>query len=229
MSKRFKDLTTKVDRNTLYSGSDAVKLVKETATAKFDESIEAVFRLNIDTKHADQQIRGAMVLPSGSGRSQKVLVLAKGDAAKEATAAGADFVGAEDMVAKIKDENWFDFDVIVATPDVMPLLVPLGRVLGPKGLMPNPKTGTVTTNVTNAVKEVKAGKIEYRADKEGNVHVLIGKASFDEKAIADNLKAIYDVLMAARPSAVKGEYMKTVAISATMGPGIRIDHTKISE
>ncbi len=229
MSKRFKDLTTKVDRNTLYSGSEAVKLVKETATAKFDESIEAVFRLNIDTKHADQQIRGAMVLPSGSGRSQKVLVLAKGDAAKEATAAGADHVGAEDMVAKIKDENWFDFDVIVATPDVMPLLVPLGRVLGPKGLMPNPKTGTVTTNVTNAVKEVKAGKIEYRADKEGNVHVLIGKASFDEKAIADNLNAIYDVLIAARPSAVKGEYVKTVAISATMGPGIRIDHTKISE
>ncbi len=229
MSKRFKDLTTKVDRNTLYSGSDAVKLVKQTATAKFDESIEAVFRLNIDTKHADQQIRGAMVLPSGSGRSQKVLVLAKGDAAKEATAAGADFVGAEDMVAKIKDENWFDFDVIVATPDVMPLLVPLGRILGPKGLMPNPKTGTVTTNVTNAVKEVKAGKVEYRADKEGNVHVLIGKASFDENAIADNLKAMYDVLMAARPSAVKGDYIKTVAISATMGPGIRIDHTKINE
>lgn len=229
MSKRFNELTTKVDRNALYTGSEAVKLVKETATAKFDESIEAVFRLNIDTKHADQQIRGAIVLPSGSGRSQKVLVLAKGDAAKEATAAGADFVGAEDMVAKIKDENWFEFDVIVATPDVMPLLVPLGRILGPKGLMPNPKTGTVTTNVTNAVKEVKAGKVEYRADKEGNVHVLIGKASFDESAIAENLKAMYDVLIAARPSAVKGEYVKTVAISATMGPGIRIDHTRISE
>ncbi len=227
MNKRYNEIATKVDRNTLYTSTEAVKLVKETATAKFDETVEAVFRLNIDTKHADQQIRGAMVLPHGTGRSQKVLVLAKGDAAKEAKAAGADFVGDEDMVAKIKDENWFDFDVIVATPDVMPLLVPLGRVLGPKGLMPNPKTGTVTTNVENAVKEVKAGKVEYRADKEGNIHIIIGKASFDEKMLEENLKAMYDVVMAARPSSVKGDYVKTVAISATMGPGIRIDHTQI--
>ncbi|MFV0424846.1 MAG: 50S ribosomal protein L1 [Bacilli bacterium] len=227
MNKRYNELVTKVDRDTLYSSTEAVKLVKETATAKFDETIEAVFRLNIDTKHADQQIRGAMVLPHGTGRSQKVLVLAKGDAAKEAKAAGADYVGDEDMVAKIKDENWFDFDVIVATPDVMPLLVPLGRILGPKGLMPNPKTGTVTTNVETAVKEVKAGKVEYRADKEGNIHIIVGKASFDEKDIEANLKAIYDVVMAARPSSVKGDYVKTVAISATMGPGIRIDHTQI--
>lgn len=227
MSKRYNEIVTKVDREKLYSSSDAVKLVKETATAKFDETVEAVFRLNIDTKHADQQIRGAMVLPNGSGRSQKVLVLAKGDAAKEAKAAGADFVGDEDMVAKIKDENWFDFDVIVATPDVMPLLVPLGRVLGPKGLMPNPKTGTVTTNVEQAVKEVKAGKVEYRADKEGNIHVIIGKASFNAEDLQANLKAVYDVVMAARPSSVKGEYVKTVAISSTMGPGIRIEHTEI--
>ncbi len=227
MSKRYNEVVTKVDREKLYTSSEAVKLVKETATAKFDETVEAVFRLNIDTKHADQQIRGAMVLPNGSGRSQKVLVLAKGDAAKEAKAAGADFVGDEDMVAKIKDENWFEFDVIVATPDVMPLLVPLGRVLGPKGLMPNPKTGTVTTNVEQAVKEVKAGKVEYRADKEGNVHIIIGKASFDEKDLESNLKAIYDVIMNARPSSVKGDYVKTVAISSTMGPGIRINHTEI--
>lgn len=227
MNKRYNEIATKVDRNTLYTSTEAVKLVKETATAKFDETVEAVFRLNIDTKHADQQIRGAMVMPHGTGRSQKVLVLAKGDAAKEAKAAGADFVGDEDMVAKIKDENWFDFDVIVATPDVMPLLVPLGRVLGPKGLMPNPKTGTVTTNVENAVKEVKAGKVEYRADKEGNIHIIIGKASFDEKMLEENLKAMYDVVMAARPSSVKGDYVKTVAISATMGPGIRIEHTQI--
>ncbi|MFV0499408.1 MAG: 50S ribosomal protein L1 [Bacilli bacterium] len=227
MNKRYNDIVTKVEKEKLYSGNEAVKLVKETATAKFDETIEAVFRLNIDTKHADQQIRGAMVLPHGTGRSQKVLVLAKGEAAKEAKSAGADYVGDEDMISKIKDENWFDFDVIVATPDVMPLLVPLGRVLGPKGLMPNPKTGTVTTNVENAVKEVKAGKVEYRADKEGNIHIIFGKASFEEKNLEENLQAIYDVIMAARPSSVKGDYVKTVAISATMGPGIRIDYTKI--
>lgn len=227
MSKRFNSATEKIDKNTLYSLDEGIQLVKETATAKFDESIEVVYRLNIDTKQADQQIRGAMVLPNGTGRSQKVLVIAKGDAAKEATAAGADFVGAEDMIAKIKDENWFDFDVVVATPDTMPLLVPIGRVLGPKGLMPNPKTGTVTTNVTNAVKEVKAGKVEYRADKEGNVHMIIGKASFDAKALTENLQAVNDTLLSIKPSAVKGEYIKTIAISATMGPGIRLDQTKI--
>ncbi len=229
MSKRIANMNAKVDKSILHSGKSACELVKEVATAKFDETIEAVFRLNIDTKHADQQIRGAMVLPHGSGKSQKVLVLAKGDNAKDAEKAGADYVGVEEYIEKIKDENWFDFDVIVATPDVMPLLVPLGRVLGPKGLMPNPKTGTVTTDVTKAVNEVKAGKIEYRADKEGNIHVIIGKASFDTAKLQENLKAIYDVVMAAKPSAVKGEYVKTVAVSSTMGPGVRIDHTLISE
>ncbi len=229
MSKRFKELSAKVDKNVLHSGTAAVKLVKENANAKFDETIEAVFRLNIDTKHADQQIRGAMVLPHGSGKSQKVLVLAKGDLAKAAEKAGADYVGAEDYIDKIKSENWFDFDVIVATPDVMPLLVPLGRVLGPKGLMPNPKTGTVTMDVTKAVEEVKAGKIEYRADKEGNIHVVIGKASFDVSKLHENLKAVYEVVMAAKPSAVKGEYVKTVAVSSTMGPGVRINHIELSE
>lgn len=222
MSKRTKNNNAAVG-NDLRNVDEAIKLVKANANAKFDETVEVAFRLNIDTKHADQQIRGAMVLPHGSGKSQSVLVLTSTDQAKLATEAGADYVGAQDMINKIKDENWFDFDVIIATPEMMPILAPLGRALGPKGLMPNPKTGTVTTDVVKAVNEVKAGKIEYRAEKTGIIHAVIGKASFTQEQLVGNYKALLEVVLAAKPSAVKGKYVKSVGLTSTMGPGVKLD------
>ncbi len=223
MTKRRKEALKLIDKSQRYDVNEAIALVKKTATAKFDESIEVSFNLGVNPKHADQQIRGAMVLPHGTGKTQTVLVIAKDDAAKAAEAAGADFVGAEDMIEKIQKENWFGFDVIIATPNMMGLLGRLGRILGPKGLMPNPKTGTVTNDVEKAVKDVKAGKIEYRVDKEGIINVIIGKASFEENVLRENFQAIFDVIAKAKPSSSKGTYMKNLAISSTMGVGIKVD------
>lgn len=211
-----------VDRTKLYPLNDAIALARETNFVKFDTSIEVSFRLNVDPRHADQQIRGAMVLPHGTGRSQKVLVVTQGPKEKEAIDAGADFTGGKEILEKIKG-GWFDFDVIVATPDMMGELGKLGKILGPKGLMPNPKTGTVTMDVAKAVNDIKKGKVEYRVDKEGNVNVMIGKLSFTDAQIFDNFKAIYDIILRARPVAVKGIYMKNVVLTTTMGPGIKID------
>ena len=203
-----------------------VALLKNVAKAKFDETVELHIRLGVDGRHADQQVRGAMVLPHGTGKSKKVLVIAKGDKAEAAKAAGADFVGAEDMIEKIQKENWFDYDVIVATPDMMGLVGRLGRVLGPKGLMPNPKSGTVTFDVDKAINEIKAGKVEYRLDRENNVHVSIGKISFDNEKLADNLNALMEALVKARPSAAKGTYLRSVTITSTMSPGIKLNAAK---
>jgi len=223
MTKRRQEALKLIDKSRHYDVNEAIALVKKTATAKFDESIEVTFRLGVNPKHADQQIRGAMVLPHGTGKTQTVLVIARDDAAKAAEAAGADFVGAEDMIERIQKENWFGFDVIVATPNMMGLLGRLGRILGPKGLMPNPKTGTVTNDVEKAVNDIKAGKIEYRVDKEGNVHVIIGKASFEDAKIRENFQAIFEVIDKARPASAKGTYMRNLAISSTMGVGIKVD------
>lgn len=211
----------KLVENRTYAYADAVALAKKTNTAKFDASVEVSFNLNIDTRHADQAIRGAMVLPNGTGKSQKVLVITQGAKEQEAKDAGADIVGGKEILDDIK-KGWFDFDIIVATPDMMAELGKLGKILGPKGLMPNPKTGTVTMNVANAVNEIKKGKVEYRADKEGNINVLIGKCSFTDEQLAENFKALYDVIAKARPAAVKGAYMKSVTVSTTMGPGIKV-------
>lgn len=211
----------KLVENRTYAYTDAVALAKKTNTAKFDASVEVSFNLNIDTRHADQAIRGAMVLPNGTGKSQKVLVITQGAKEQEAKDAGADIVGGKEILEDIK-KGWFDFDIIVATPDMMAELGKLGKILGPKGLMPNPKTGTVTMNVANAVNEIKKGKVEYRADKEGNINVLIGKCSFTDEQLAENFKALYDVIAKARPAAVKGAYMKSVTVSTTMGPGIKV-------
>ncbi|MED1915256.1 50S ribosomal protein L1 [Brevibacillus porteri] len=219
--KKYQDAVKLVDKNKVYEVAEGIELVKKAATAKFDETVEAAFRLGVDPKRADQQIRGAVVLPHGTGKVQRVLVFAKGEKAKDAEAAGADFVGDADMIAKIQG-GWFDFDVIVATPDMMGEVGKLGRVLGPKGLMPNPKTGTVTFDVTKAVNEIKAGKIEYRVDKAGNIHAPIGKASFDADKLADNLAALTDALNRAKPAAAKGVYMRNVTLSSTMGPGVRV-------
>lgn len=224
--KKYNDALKTFDRQNLYEPKEAFSLLKNTATAKFDETVELHVRLNLDPRQADQQVRGAMVLPNGTGRSQKVLVFAKGDKAKEAEAAGADYVGAEDMVEKITKENWFDFDVVVASPDMMGVVGKLGRILGPRGLMPNPKTGTVTPDITKAVNDVKAGKVEYRLDKAANIHVPIGKASFDEEKLAENYTALIETLIKVKPSAAKGQYMKSVCIATTMGPGIRINPQK---
>lgn len=224
--KKYNDALKTFDRQNLYEPTEAFSLLKNTATAKFDETVELHVRLNLDPRQADQQVRGAMVLPNGTGRSQKVLVFAKGDKAKEAETAGADYVGAEDMVEKITKENWFDFDVVVATPDMMGVVGKLGRILGPRGLMPNPKTGTVTPDITKAVNDVKAGKIEYRLDKAANIHVPIGKASFDEAKLQENYTALIETLIKVKPSAAKGQYMKGVCIATTMGPGIRINPQK---
>ncbi|QHE50678.1 50S ribosomal protein L1 [Pontibacillus sp. HMF3514] len=221
-SKRYEDLLKLVDKSKAYEPKEAVGLVKETAKAKFDETVEAAFRLGVDPKKADQQIRGAMVLPHGTGKSQRVLVFAKGDKAKEAEAAGADFVGEQDLINQI-NQGWFDFDVVVATPDMMAEVGKLGRVLGPKGLMPNPKTGTVTFEVEKAVNEIKAGKVEYRVDKAGNIHVPIGKVSFDTDKLVDNFDAITETLMKAKPQASKGTYMRNASVASTMGPGVRVD------
>src|SRR5690625_3055963 len=220
--KRYQEATKLIDRSKSYDVKEAIALAKETAKANFDETVEAAFRLGVDPKKADQQIRGAMVLPHGTGKTQRVLVFAKGEKAKEAEAAGADYVGEADYINKI-NQGWFEFDVIVATPDMMAEVGKLGRVLGPKGLMPNPKTGTVTFEVENAVKEIKAGKVEYRVDKSGNVHVPIGKVSFDEQQLLENFNAITETLVKAKPQSSKGKYMKTVALSSTMGPGIRVN------
>ena len=221
-SKKMQEALKKVDVTKEYSVAEAVALAKETNIAKFDATVEVAYRLNVDPKKADQQIRGAMVLPNGTGKTQSVLVFAKGEKAKEAEAAGADFVGEADMVEKIKG-GWFDFDVVVATPDMMAQVGQLGRVLGPKGLMPNPKTGTVTMDVTKAVEEVKAGKVTYRVDKQGNIHVPIGKVSFDDAKLIENFEALNDVILKAKPAATKGAYIQNLTITTTFGPGVKVD------
>ena len=221
--KKYLEVSSKVDKTKLYTLDEAVKLVKETSVSKFDGSVEIAMRLNLDTRKSDQQLRGAIVLPSGTGKEKKVLVVAKGDYAKAAKEAGADFVGDVDILTKIEKENWLDFDVMIATPDMMPLLGKLGKVLGPKGLMPNPKTGTVTTDVKKAVSDVKKGRVEYKTDSYGNVHALVGKASFTEEALMENIKAFVAVILKSKPSVVKGVYVKNVALSTTMGPGIKLD------
>ena len=221
--KKYVEVAAKVEKGKLYTAEEAVKLVKETSRAKFDESVELVLRLNLDTKKSDQQLRGATVLPNGIGKSKKVLVLARGEQAKAARDAGADYVGDTDMIEKIEKENWFDFDVMIATPDMMPQLGKIGRVLGPKGLMPNPKTGTVTTDVKRAVEDVKKGRVEYRTDSFGNVAIIIGKVSFDAEKLLGNLEAFVSLIVKTKPSVVKGKYIKNISISTTMGPGIKID------
>lgn len=222
-SKKYVEALSKLEKGKLYTKEEAVKLVKETSVTTFDASVEVAMRLNLDTKKADQQLRGAIVLPKGTGKSTRVLVIAKGDQAKAAEEAGADYVGDVDMLNKIEKENWFDFDVMIATPDMMPLLGKLGRILGPKCLMPNPKTGTVTTDVAKAVSDAKAGRVEYRTDSFGNVHALIGKVSFSEEDLLMNLVAFVAQIQKIKPATVKGEYIKNISISSTMGPGIKID------
>ena len=221
--KKYLEVSNKVEKMKLYTLDEAVKLVKETSISKVDGSVEIAMRLNLDTRKSDQQLRGAIVLPSGTGKEKKVLVIAKGDNAKAAIEAGADFVGDTDMLEKIEKENWLDFDVMIATPDMMPLLGKLGKVLGPKGLMPNPKTGTVTTDVKKAVTDVKKGRVEYKTDSYGNVHALVGKVSFTEEQLKDNIKAFVAVILKSKPSVVKGAYVKNVSLSTTMGPGIKLD------
>jgi large subunit ribosomal protein L1 len=220
--KKYQEAIKLVDRTAVYAVNEAVELVKKTTTVNFDATVEVAFRLGVDPKKADQQIRGAVVLPHGTGKVQRVLVFAKGEKAKEAEAAGADFVGDADMINKIQ-QGWFDFDVVVATPDMMAEVGKLGRVLGPKGLMPNPKTGTVTFDVTKAVNEIKAGKVEYRVDKAGNIHVPIGKVSFENEKLVENFTTIFETMLKVKPAAAKGTYMKNVAITSTMGPGIKVD------
>lgn len=221
--KKYLEVSNKVDKSKLYSLDEAVKLVKETSTSKFDGSVEIAMRLNLDTRKSDQQLRGAIVLPSGTGKEKKVLVIAKGDKANEAKEAGADFVGDIDILEKIEKENWLDFDVMIATPDMMPLLGKLGKILGPKGLMPNPKTGTVTVDVKKAISDVKKGRVEYKTDSYGNVHALVGKVSFTEEQLLNNIKAFVSIILKSKPSVVKGIYVKNVSIASTMGPGIKID------
>ncbi|MBB5325800.1 large subunit ribosomal protein L1 [Anoxybacillus tepidamans] len=220
--KKYVEAAKLVDRFKAYSVTEAIELVKKTSIAKFDATVEVAFRLGVDPKKADQQIRGAVVLPHGTGKVQRVLVFAKGEKAKEAEVAGADYVGDTDYINKIQ-QGWFDFDVIVATPDMMGEVGKLGRVLGPKGLMPNPKTGTVTFDVARAVKEIKAGKVEYRVDKAGNIHVPIGKISFDNEKLVDNFTTIYETILKVKPAAAKGTYVKNVTVTSTMGPGIKVD------
>ena len=221
--KRYAELVKLVDRSTLYDPSEAAKLVVETGKAKFDETVELHVKLGVDSRHADQQVRGAVVLPHGTGRTKTVLVLAKGPKADEAKAAGAEFVGDDDMIAKIEKENWFDFDVIIATPDMMGKLGKLGKVLGPKGLMPNPKAGTVTMDVTKAVNEVKAGKIEYRLDKTNIIHCPIGKVSFGAEKLTDNYNALINAIYRAKPAAAKGQYVRSCTAASTMGPGVKVN------
>ncbi|AYC30626.1 50S ribosomal protein L1 [Paenisporosarcina cavernae] len=224
--KKLQDAAKLVDRSKLYSVAEAVELAKKTSSVNFDATVEVAFRLGIDTRKNDQQIRGAVVLPNGTGKTQRVLVFAKGEKVKEAEAAGADFVGDAEYINKIQ-QGWFDFDVIVATPDMMGEVGKIGRVLGPKGLMPNPKTGTVTFDVTKAIEEIKAGKVEYRADKTGIIHAPIGKVSFDEKKLEENFLAVFDVVQKAKPSSAKGTYMKSVNVTTTMGPSIKIDASSV--
>lgn len=227
--KKYLEKAKLVDNTMLYDTFDAVELVQKTSSAKFDETVEAHVRLGVDSRHADQQVRGAVVLPHGTGKTVRVLVFAKGEKADEATAAGADFVGAEDLVTKIQAENWFEFDVIVATPDMMGLVGKIGRALGPKGLMPNPKAGTVTMDVTKAINEIKAGKIEYRLDKTNIIHVPIGKVSFGTEKLQDNFQTLMGAIIKAKPSATKGLYLKSVVITSTMGHGIKVNAAKLTE
>ncbi len=226
--KRYQEAAKAVDRAALYDPQDAIALAKKSAVAKFDETIEVHIRTGCDGRHADQQIRGAVVLPHGTGKTVRVLVFAKDAKADEAQAAGADFVGAEELVPRIQNDNWFDYDVVVATPDMMGVVGRLGRVLGPKGLMPNPKAGTVTMDVTKAIQDIKAGKIEYRLDKSNIIHVPIGKASFTEEQLADNFQTLIDAIVKARPSALKGTYLKSVAVAPTMGPGVKVNTIKLA-
>ena len=223
LGKKYVEASKKVEKNNLYTKEEAVKLVKETSTTKFDSTVEVAFKLNLDTKKADQQLRGSMVLPNGTGKTKKVLVIAKGEAAEAARNAGADYVGDTDMIDKIQNENWFDYDVIVAAPDMMAQLGKIGRVLGPKGLMPNPKTGTVTMDTAKAVNDIKKGMVEYKTDSYGNVHAVIGKVSFDESKLLENLEFVVSTIVKAKPSVVKGKYITNISISSTMGPGIKLD------
>lgn len=224
--KKYAEAAKLVDRTVQYETADAIALVKKVAVAKFDETIEAHIRTGCDGRHAEQQIRGAVVLPHGTGKSVKVLVFAKGNKVDEATAAGADYVGGEELIPRIQNDGWLDFDVVVATPDMMGVVGRLGRVLGPKGLMPNPKAGTVTMDVTKAVKDIKAGKIEYRLDKSNIIHVPVGKASFTEEQLADNFQTLMNAIMKAKPSSLKGQYLKSVTLTPTMGPGIKLNVAK---
>jgi large subunit ribosomal protein L1 len=227
--KRYLETAKQIDRNTLYEPGHALQLVRSLAKAKFDETVDLALKLGVDPRHADQQVRGAVVLPHGTGKTRKVLVFAKGDKAKEAEEAGADFVGAEDMVEKIQKDGWYGFDVAVATPDMMGMVGKLGKLLGPKGLMPNPKVGTVTMDVQRAIQEIKAGKVEYRVDKTGIIHVHIGKISFDEEKIQENFRTMIDALIKAKPPGAKGQYIRSVAVSSTMGPSVRINPLKLAE
>jgi len=225
--KKYIESAKLVDKMKLYEPTEAIELAQKVAKAKFDETVEAHVRLGVDSRHADQQVRGAVVLPHGTGKTVRVLVFAKGDKAKEAEDAGAEFVGAEDLVAKIQNENWFDFDVVVATPDMMGVVGRLGKLLGPKGLMPNPKAGTVTMDVAKAIADIKAGKIEYRLDKSNIIHCPIGKVSFGTEKLHDNFRTLLEALIKAKPAAAKGQYLKSVVISTTMGPGIKINPQKV--
>ena len=225
--KKYTEAAKLVDRTTQYDVAEAISLVKKTAVAKFDETVEAHVRLGVDGRHADQQVRGAVVLPHGTGKTVRVLVFAKGDKVAEAEAAGADFVGGEELIPRIQNEGWFDFDVVVATPDMMGVVGRLGRALGPKGLMPNPKAGTVTMDVTKAVNDIKAGKIEYRLDKANIIHCPVGKVSFSEEQLADNFNTLMEAIIKAKPASAKGTYMKSVTITTTMGPGIKVNTLKL--
>ncbi len=226
--KKYTEAAKLVDRSTLYDTADAIALVKKTATAKFDETVEVHIKTGCDGRHAEQQVRGAVVLPNGTGKTVKVLVFAKGDKLAEAEAAGADHVGGDELIPRIQNDGWLDFDVVVATPDMMGVVGRLGKVLGPKGLMPNPKAGTVTMDVTKAINDIKAGKIEYRLDKTNIIHVPIGKASFTEEQLADNFQTLMDAILKAKPSAVKGQFLKSVTIAPTMGPGVKVNPMKLS-
>ncbi len=225
--KKYIESAKLIEKTKLYDANDALSLVCQTAKAKFDETVEVHVRLGVDSRHADQQVRGAVVLPNGTGKTVRTLVFAKGDKAKEAEAAGADYVGAEDYVAKIQQENWFEFDIIIATPDMMGVIGRLGKVLGPKGLMPNPKAGTVTMDVAKAVTEAKAGKIEYRLDKTNIIHCPIGKASFGQEKLLENFNALLGAIIKAKPAATKGQYIKSCVVASTMGPGVKINYSKL--
>ncbi|AFK86016.1 50S ribosomal protein L1 [Thermoanaerobacterium aotearoense SCUT27] len=225
--KKYLDSVKLIDKTRLYDANEAVDLVLKTAKAKFDETVDLSVRLGVDPRHADQQVRGTVILPHGTGKTVRVLVFAKGDKAKEAEAAGAEYVGAEELVTKIQNENWFDYDVVIATPDMMGVVGRLGKVLGPKGLMPNPKAGTVTFDIEKAVKDVKAGKIEYRVDKNSIIHVPIGKVSFGQEKLVENFKTIMDAIIRSKPAAAKGQYLRSVVLSSTMGPGIKVNPQRI--